>query len=133
MILDPPPHPPGGLISPVTVQMKIVLQEISQIKLDSDSPLPDELVTIWRKWLSDLEKLGHLRIERYYFVGINEHVVSYNLHSFCDASKRAYSAIIYLVASTESDFTLIKSKSREKTHHYEIRVNGCCNFGMFDN
>ena len=95
--------------------MKMVLQEICQTKLDWDSPLPDELVIIWRKWLSDLEKLGHLRIEHCYFAGINEHVVSYNLHGFCDASKRAYSAIIYLVASTESDFTfgkLITSKSR---------------------
>ena len=110
MIFDP-----LGLISPVIVQMKMVLQEICQIKLDWDSPLPDELVIIWRKWLSDLEKVGHLRIERCYFAGINEHVVSYNLHGFCDASKRAYSAIIYLVASTESDFTfgkLITSKSR---------------------
>ena len=62
-----------------------------------------------------MEKVGHLRIERCYFAGINERVVSCNLHSFCDASKRTYSAIIHLVASTESDFTfgkLITSKSR---------------------
>ena len=110
------------------------------MKLDRDSQLPDELVTIWRKWLSDLEKVGHLRTERCYFAGINEHVVSYNLHDFCDASKQAYSAIIFLVASTELEVTfgkLITSKSRvaplKKTHHSEIRVNGCCNFGKFDN
>ena len=62
MIFDP-----LGLISPVIVQVKMVLQEICQTKLDWDSPLPDELVIIWRKWLSDLEKVGHLRIERLLF------------------------------------------------------------------
>ena len=110
MIFDP-----LGLISPVIVQMKMVLQKIYQMKLDWDSPLPDELVIIWHKWLLDLEKVGHLRIKLSYFAGINEHVVSYNLHGFCDASKRAYSAIIYFAASMESDFTfskLITSKSR---------------------
>ena len=41
-----------GLISPVIVHMKMILQDICVTKLSWDGPLPEELENIWQNGLS---------------------------------------------------------------------------------
>ena len=106
---------PLGLISPAIVQMKMVLQDACLLKLDWDSKLPNELIETLRRCLNEFEKVEHLRIERCYLSRIEEEINSYSLHGFCDASKKAYCAVIYLVITTESEGLfgkLIASRSR---------------------
>ena len=91
---------PLGLISPAIVQMKMILQNVCLLKLDWDS---DELIGTLRRCLNEFEKVGHLRIERCYLSRIEERIKSYSLHGFCDASKKAYCAVICLVITTESE------------------------------
>ena len=106
---------PLGLISPSIVQMKMILQDVCLLKLDWDSPLPNELIETLHRFLNEFEKVGHLRTERCYLSRIEEEIKSYSLHGFCDASKKAYCAVIYLVITTESEGLfgkLIASRSR---------------------
>ena len=106
---------PLGLISPSIVQMKMILQDVCLLELDWDSPLPNKLIETLCRCLNEFEKVGHLRIERCYLSRIEEEIKSYSLHGFCDASKKAYCAVIYLVITMESEglfSKLIVSRSR---------------------
>ena len=49
---------PLGLISPVTVSMKIIFQEICSSKFDWDKTLTDEIKGKWVKWVKDLLQTG---------------------------------------------------------------------------
>ena len=87
---------PLGLISPVTIILKQLFQNLS-IKTsgtDWDDPLPSEVFYKWSKIKSQLKDLSEIRIPRW--------VPSYSnlvLHGFCDASTKSYAACIYLVSS----------------------------------
>ena len=52
---------PLGLISPVTVSMKILFQEICSSKLDWDETLTGEIKGKWVKWVKDLFQTGKLK------------------------------------------------------------------------
>ena len=49
-------YDPLGLISPLVIEMKCLLQEVCSLKrYDWDKPLPDEFVRKWENWAQDLE------------------------------------------------------------------------------
>ena len=53
---------PIGFISPVIIEMKIVLQEITVLKLGWDRPLPEHIIQQWKYWVNQLEATGTIRI-----------------------------------------------------------------------
>ena len=103
-----------GIVSPVTVLMKMLLQEIRARNLDWDSPLPCDLEKKWRRWLQSLCQAKYVMISQCLYPGVQEEVQSCCLHEFRDASKRAYCAVVYLVICTSigSYVRLITSKTR---------------------
>ncbi|XP_011883842.1 PREDICTED: uncharacterized protein LOC105570992 [Vollenhovia emeryi] len=84
---------PLGLVSPVIIKAKILMQELWSIKLGWDDPLPLDVATKWKKFVEQLHDLPHLEFPRW--LGTRkDHVME--IHGFCDASQRAMCAAVYI-------------------------------------
>ena len=103
-----------GICSPLFVHVKILLQQACRTKYRWDTPLPEYLNIAWKKWLTDLEKVGCIVIPRCIYHGISDKIVACNLHSFGDASSKAFCTTIYIVLETLTTrfVRLIASKAR---------------------
>ncbi|GFX64930.1 integrase catalytic domain-containing protein [Trichonephila clavipes] len=78
-----------------------------------DDPLPTHIEKEWKKWCEELPHLRNLKIPR---LALDSTLLEDNveLHSFCDASKKAYGAAIYLRTKSRNGISvkLVTSKSR---------------------
>ncbi|KAG8176819.1 hypothetical protein JTE90_003447 [Oedothorax gibbosus] len=101
---------PLGLLSPCVIFMKIVLQELWQANLSWDQPLPEELSSKWRSFLSEIVLLQQVTFPRY--VLLPKALVE--IHAFCDASEKAYCAVLYArsISSDSIRTVLLTSKTR---------------------
>ena len=107
-------YDPLGILSPVVVPFKIFFQELSQLKQSWDLPLSGEILDKWKLTVKALEGARPIRIPRFYWPGNDASLTTYRLCGFCDASMRAYAAVIYLVPVTGEAFPpcLVCSKTR---------------------
>ncbi|GFW86109.1 integrase catalytic domain-containing protein [Trichonephila clavipes] len=81
------------------------------LKLDWDSPLPEELATKWKTFQKEFEQVCSIHIPRW----IHTTSQQITLHGFCDASELAYASVIYAVqpqADGNTKVTLLVAKSR---------------------
>ncbi|XP_062713794.1 uncharacterized protein LOC115264526 [Aedes albopictus] len=104
---------PLGLLSPITIQLKIIFQELWRLQSDWDDEIPDGLVPRWREWLDQTAKLNEIRLPRYYFPEIPS-FANAELHAFCDASDKAFACVVYIVHRHEdrSHVALVYAKAR---------------------
>ena len=111
-------YDPMGLAAPVTVRLKILFQELCQEGLDWDEPLPTTLLAKWQAQVDSLQQASMIRVPRYYFSSESP-TGFFSLQGFCDASKVAYAAVVYLlVKSTEVCYTrLVACKTRVAPTH----------------
>ena len=86
---------PLGVVSPVTVMFKMFFQTLCENKLGWDEPLTGDLLLEWNKLKSTLHVIA---IPRCYTEGTMN---KSQLIGFCDASAKAYAAVVYL--RVESD------------------------------
>ncbi|GFS67294.1 integrase catalytic domain-containing protein [Trichonephila clavipes] len=104
---------PLRLISPFTARMKCFLQDLCKEEIQWDDPLPTHIEKEWTKWCEEQPHLRNLKILRLVLDSflLEDDV---ELHSFCDASKRAYGAAIYLTTKSRNGISvkLVTSKSR---------------------
>lgn len=91
-------YDPLGILAPITVQFKIMFQELCTSKLDWNEQLSGELLTKWKKFLNGFRQMPSIVIPRPFLLGNS--VTSYSLCGFSDASLQAYAAVIYLQAET---------------------------------
>lgn len=104
---------PLGLIGPIVIRAKLIMQETWMSKLGWDEPLTDNLRRAWDAYAEDLRGIGLIRVPRRVIRCFN--AMRFCLHAFCDASLRAYGACIYLQAidnDNKSSSLLLCSKSR---------------------
>lgn len=103
---------PLGLIGPVTVKAKIMLQHLWQLNLTWDESLPLNLHTMWIQYRQRLQEINKITIPRN--IMCNE-PINLQIHGFCDSSESAYGSCVYL-RSTNKDgqhfIYLLCSKSR---------------------
>jgi hypothetical protein len=103
---------PLGLLGPVIVQVKLILQELWKCQVEWDDAVPSNIRVAWLKFQDQLEKIHQVTIPRQ--VTIHKSV-TLQVYGFADASERAYRACIYL-RSTDSQNRywshLLCSKSR---------------------
>ena len=106
-------YDPMGVLSPVVIQFKI-FQQLCESRVEWDQPISGELLSKWQSLVSMLESGPQISIPRCFLYGVAEEVESYKLHGFCDASKGAYAAVIYLVIKTSagSHVKFVASKAR---------------------
>lgn len=99
---------PLGLLAPVTIVSKIILQRVWQERLDWDEVLPMNLHTMWERYKRGLHLLNHLKINRY--VTFKPNANDFEIHGFADASEQAYGACIYIRSTNHTN--LLCSKTR---------------------
>ena len=105
---------PLGLISPVTVVLRMLLQKLCLNKSQWDDTIPQDQQFRLQKWMTDLQRVDNVRVNRYYFPGQKTKVKSAVLHGFGDASKGAYCAVVYLCIESEDKYrtSLVAAKTR---------------------
>lgn len=84
---------PLGLLNPVLLNIKLLMQEIWKLNLNWDESLPLDIYTKWAVFVSQLPILNDISFERKV---LHNNSTNIQLHGFCDASERAYGACIYL-------------------------------------
>ena len=64
--------------------------------------------------MASLQESPTFSIPRYFLGDTDMQATSYCLHGFCDASRHAYAAVVYLIAQTGSDrcVRFVTSKTR---------------------
>lgn len=82
---------PLGWLAPAVITYKILFQRLWLYNLNWDDTLPDEICKEWIQHRSKMKSLEHIQIQRWIPI-FNK---SLQIHGFCDASKDAYSAVVY--------------------------------------
>ena len=85
---------PLGVVCPVTVLFKMFCQQLCEAKMGWDDPLSDEFLERWSQLLSMLKGPRLISITRCVHQLANPKVAQ--LVGFCDASSKAYAAVVYL-------------------------------------
>ena len=93
---------PLGFIYPITARVKSIFQLLCKDKRDWDSNVSSDMLSIWKTFLSDIERFGGLRVKRFAFVEPSENIESITLHGFCDSSETCYAAVLYLQIKTST-------------------------------
>lgn len=104
---------PLGLISPILVRAKLIMQRTWAANLKWDDQLTDELQNAWIKYADDLKDINAIQVPRRIILSASAN--RFYLHAFCDASMKAYGACAYLQTidrNNKSSSALICSKSR---------------------
>lgn len=87
---------PLGFLTPFTIRVKCLLQEMWEGGLSWDEELPPDLNQQWNSWRSELPLIHQIYIPRWYGERDEQGGKGTRLHVFCDASEKAYSAVAYL-------------------------------------
>ena len=103
-----------GWFSPTIIKAKILLQQLWELKVDWDDPIPPDVCEVWLQWREELKCLAERHISRCYFPkGV--HIVAVDLHGFSDASERVYAGVVY-IRMIDSDgnihISLVTSKTK---------------------
>ncbi|XP_039951393.1 uncharacterized protein LOC120768683 [Bactrocera tryoni] len=86
-------YDPTGVLAPVVVVAKLFIQDLWKAGLSWDAELPPELLSSWVLFRNSLQDITRLRIPRWLGIRVGSLV---HLHGFCDASRKAYAAVIYV-------------------------------------
>nr|CAH7719124.1 unnamed protein product [Callosobruchus chinensis] len=103
---------PLGILGPVVVKAKIILQDIWKIGLGWDESLPLKMHTEWQLFYNTLGHINNIYIKRNVLCTDPIHI---ELHGFADASQKAYGACIYfrsIDATGKIQVNLLCAKSR---------------------
>ena len=109
-------YDPLGFLSPVTLLLKILFQQLCKARIGWDTPLSTDISQQVRDIIEDLVYMKALTMDRHYFNGLAmAQLKQIQMHGFADASERAYGAVVYLRVETEAGdvFTkLVSSRTR---------------------
>jgi hypothetical protein len=105
---------PLRLISPFVLRAKLLLQRLWEQGLEWDEAVGESDLEEWLKWCAELNELKTLHIPHCLWP-TNFKVHTLVLHTFCDASERAFAAVVYLQVTSEEGqvhVSLVMSKTR---------------------
>ncbi|GFW03549.1 integrase catalytic domain-containing protein [Trichonephila clavipes] len=98
---------PLGLFSPSVITLKIMLKELWKSKALWDDPIPSSILENWNKFTKERKYLNSISIPRFMWIDQNSDII---LHGFCDASTKAYAAVVYL--KSKQEIHLVSAKTR---------------------
>ncbi len=104
---------PLGLITPFTISLKILFQELCLDSTDWDASLTASLKEKWMRIIKELASLSDIVVPRNCFASKASRILT-ELHGFSDASQKAYAAAVYVrvIIGDIVQIMLICSKSR---------------------
>ena len=89
---------PLGLVQPLIVAAKMLMQDTWKEKLNWDDVLPLHMQQQWINISTSLSRIHEVSFPRWIsYLPSSQHV--YELHGFADASQRGYGCVIYLRSS----------------------------------
>lgn len=103
---------PLGLVGPVIVQAKLILQALWKGHVEWDEVVPRDIQVAWTSFQAQLQRIHRITIPRRVTIA---DTVDVQLHGFADASERAYGACIYIRSTDNTNrhqTCLLCSKSR---------------------
>ena len=103
-------YDPLGVLSPVTVRAKLLVQSLWKQKYDWDTPLPTEIADDWTNLACDLNDVMKTTMARSYLPANASHQNQTTLHVFVDASTKSYGATAYLCSENKSAFVFAKNR-----------------------
>ncbi|XP_033231913.1 uncharacterized protein LOC117182907 [Belonocnema kinseyi] len=81
-----------GLIGPIVVIAKLLIQDLWKTKLSWDEDVPSKFLQGWLEYSRQLPLLNHVQFDRCITIKNN---VNFQIHGFSDASERAYGACLF--------------------------------------
>nr|CAI5834359.1 unnamed protein product [Callosobruchus analis] len=91
---------PLGLVAPCVMQIKILLQSLWLENISWDDALPGHIVDRWNAFKAEVNALNELVIDRHAFC---RGMTTYEIHTFCDASEKAYGGCVYVKSFDENN------------------------------
>ena len=102
-----------GWLSPAILPMKLLYRELWQLHLEWDEEVTSHLKRKHQRWREELHLLATVKLPRHYYQ--KKKPLTVELHGYCDASKEAYAAVIYVRATYTAgppSSPLVVSKTR---------------------
>ena len=125
---------PLGIIAPLLITLKIILQDTWKEGLAWDDFLSDEKQKSVKTWIQQYLNVQEISTPRY-FISPNEPSPINQLHCFCDASQLAYGAVIYIRSQSantiSTGFVIARAKVAPikqisiPKHELQAAVLGC--------
>ena len=91
---------PLGLLTPVLLRPKLIIQDLWWLKLDWDTPIPCKLENLWLLWRENVNEFSKIKIPRWHGFC---HETPKELHIFADATIVAYWAVAYFTFRDQND------------------------------
>ena len=96
-------YDPLGFLAPVTLQAKMMQQELCKQGCGWDDALPQDIWQRWKKWLEELGLLAAFSVDRLIKPADFGTVKKAQLHHFSDASEEGYGTVTYIRMVNQED------------------------------
>ncbi|TWW53666.1 hypothetical protein D4764_0186590 [Takifugu flavidus] len=96
-------YDPLGMLSPVVLPAKNILQELCRLRTGWDDAVPDHLAQHWSRWMEELQQLTNFGVDRCFTPPEFGATAEAQLHHFSDASETGYGVVTYLVQKNSSN------------------------------
>ncbi|XP_065883119.1 uncharacterized protein [Dysidea avara] len=111
---------PLGLVTPVTITTKLLLQELWQDNVSWDIELNDTYQLKWASIVADISIASQQCFPRQCIPKLDPSAAT--LHVFADASPKAYGAAVYIHCGNHSSLLISKSRVAPVKQHTQPRL-----------
>lgn len=94
---------PLGFVSAAVVEPRRIIQSCWASKVGWDEEIMPNEALRWKEWCKELHHLGEVKVPRCLIPARRRDITRLELHTFSDASEKAYGAVTYCLTETNID------------------------------